>query len=89
MSVSEVSNLVEVVAEEEVISTDEILNRLVALGVNHSHRSYGNEHKELCDAYFSCNLSTIANSWDMLEDAVKVKVVDKHSDEFKAWIGGR
>lgn len=88
MSVNEVSNLVEVVAEEEVISTDEILNRLVALGVNHSHRSYGDENKKLCAAYFALNLSTIANSWDMLEDVVKVKVVDEHSDEFKAWIGG-
>lgn len=75
--------------EEEVLySTDEILNRLVALGVNNSHRGYNKEHADLCEQFFSCELSTIARSWDMLEDTVKVKVVNNHSDEFKAWVGG-
>lgn len=75
--------------EEALLSTEEILNRLVALGVNNSHRGYNQEQVALCEQFYSCELSTIARSWDLLEDGVKVKIVNKHSDEFKAWIGGK
>ena len=86
MSVNETEPSTE---EESLLSTDEVLNRLIALGVNHSHRGYNQNQVALCEQFYSCDLSIIALSWDMLEDGVKVKIINKHSDEFKAWVGGK
>ena len=79
----------EVVQEEEVMTKEEVLNMLVAIGVNSCSRSYEASHKELRVSFLNMSLKDIAPTWDHLDDGIKVAVVSAHSDEFKAWINGR
>ena len=79
----------EVVQEEEVMTKEEVLNMLVAIGVNSCNRSYEASHKELRESFLNMSLKDIAPTWDHLDDPIKVSVVSAHADEFKAWINGR
>ena len=78
----------EVVEDDPVMSKEQVINMLVAIGVNSCNRSYDNTHKELRQSFIEMPLSEIADVWDHLEDAVKVSVINQHSDEFKAWVTG-
>ena len=76
----------EVVPEEEVMSKEDVLNFLIATGVNNCNRSYENVHKEMRMSFINMDLKEIAPTWDHLDDAVKVAVINSHIDEFRAWI---
>lgn len=76
----------EVVPEEEVMSKEDVINFLIATGVNNCNRSYENVHKEMRSSFISMPLKEIAPTWDHLDDAVRVAVINAHIDEFKAWI---
>ena len=78
----------EVVSEEEGMNKEDVLNYLVAIGVNTCNRSYDNTHKEMKDSFLAMPLKEIAPSWDYLDDAVKISIVNTHSDAFKSWING-
>ena len=78
----------EVVQEEEPMSKEEVMNYLIAIGVNNCHRGYDNNLKELRDSFLNMSLKDIAPTWDHLDDSIKVSVVNAHADEFKAWING-
>ena len=78
----------EVVEEEEVLSKEEVLNFLVAIGVNTCNRSYDHTHKQMKDSFLEMPLKEIAPTWDLLEDAVKISVINAHSEEFKRWVDG-
>ena len=76
----------EVVPEEEVMSKEDVLNFLIATGVNSCNRSYDNVHKEIRNSFINMNLKEIAPTWDHLDDTVRVAVINAHLDEFKAWV---
>jgi hypothetical protein len=78
----------EIVEEEEVMSKEEVLNFLIAIGVNTCNRSYDLEQKELKSSFLEMSLKNIAPTWDKLDDAVKIAVLDAHIDEFKVWVNG-
>jgi len=78
----------EVVESEPSLTKDEVLNMLIAIGVNTCNRSYDQDQKDLKTSFLEMPLGDIAKSWDHLEDAVKISVVDIHAEEFKAWING-
>ena len=76
----------EVVEEEPSLTKAEVLNMLIAIGVNTCNRSYDNAHKDLKASFLEMPLKDIAKSWDHLEDAVKISIVSSHAEDFKAWI---
>ena len=76
----------EVVPEEEVMSKENVLNFLIATGVNNCNRSCENPHKEMRNLFINMPLSEIAPTLDHLDDAVKVAVINAHIDEFKTWV---
>ena len=78
----------EIVEEVEVMSKEEVLNFLIAIGVNTCNRSYDTDHKELKSSFLEMSLKDIAPTWDNLDDAVRIAVLNAHLDEFKAWVNG-
>ena len=78
----------EVVEEEEAMDKESVLNYLIAIGVNTCNRSYDASHKQMKEYFLAMPLKEIAPSWDYLDDAIKISVINDHIDEFKAWIGG-
>lgn len=81
---AEVTNLE--LIEEQSISEQDVINYLVAVGVNNSRRSYDGESKTMYESYIGLPLSSIIKTWDLLDQNVKLAVVEAHIDEFKAWI---
>jgi len=79
----------EIVEEVEVMSKEEVLNFLIAIGVNTCNRSYDTDHKELKSSFLEMSLKDIAPTWDNLDDAVRIAVLNAHLDEFKAWVEGK
>lgn len=71
--------------EEEAISEKEVVNYLVAIGVNSSRRSYDGDGKTMYEAYVNLPLSSIVDSWDHLDQNVKLAILDIRSEQFKAW----
>jgi hypothetical protein len=88
LSQADTAASLEVVQEEEVVSKEEVLNFLVAIGVNTCNRSYENHHKEMKNKFLEMDLKEIAPCWDHLDDSVKICVITQHSDEFKSWVNG-
>jgi hypothetical protein len=85
---AEVKNL-EVVPEEvqeDVMSEEEVVNYLTAVGVNSAHRQYDDQAKKMYQAYIDLPLSTLVNAWEHLNDQVKIAIVTTHLEEFKRWI---
>ena len=78
----------EIVEEVEVMSKEEVLNFLIAIGVNTCNRSYDTDHKELKSSFLEMSLKDIAPTWDNLDDAVRIAVLNAHLDEFKACVNG-
>jgi|7_EtaG_2_1085326.scaffolds.fasta_scaffold00324_7 hypothetical protein len=75
-------------AEAERMSDSELLNNLIAMGVNSCTRSYDATQKRLKETFVEMELCKIAPTWDLLNNEIKIEVVNTHSDEFKAWISG-
>ena len=50
----------EVVGEEEVMNKEEVLNYLVAIGVNTCNRSYDTVHKQMKESFLAMPLNEIA-----------------------------
>jgi len=85
---AEIKNL-EVVPEEvqeDVMSEEEVVNYLTAVGVNSAHRQYDDQAKKMYQAYIDLPLSTLVNAWEHLNDQVKIAIVTTHLEEFKRWI---
>lgn len=81
---SEATNLE--LIEEESISEQEVLNYLVAVGVNSSRRSYDGEGKAMYESFVSLPLSSIMDTWDRLDQNVRLSVIEAHIDDFKKWV---
>ena len=79
----------EIVEEEETLNKEEVLNYLIAIGVNTCNRSYDTVHKQMKESFLAMPLKEIASSWDHLDDAVKISIIDSHVDEFKSWVNGK
>jgi len=73
-------------AETSMLSEQDVVFRLAAIGVNSSNRSYDNRYKPLSDKFVSLDLSLINNMWDFLDDHLKLRVINKNHDKFKTWI---
>ena len=87
---AEIKNL-EVVPEEvqeDVMSEEEVINYLTAVGVNASHRQYDETAKKMYQAYLELPLSTLVNAWEYLNDQVKIAILNAHLEDFKKWIKG-
>ena len=87
---AEIKNL-EIVQEEpqeEVMSEEEVVNYLTAVGVNSAHRQYDDTAKKMYQAYLELPLSTLVNAWDHLNEQVKIAILNTHLEEFKRWIKG-
>lgn len=76
----------EVVETEPVMSKDEALSMLVAIGANACSRSYDAKQKKLYIDFVDMPLVQIAKSWGSLEDNVKIAVLKSHQEEFLAWV---
>jgi hypothetical protein len=87
---AEIKNL-EIVQEEpqeEVLSEEEVLNYLTAVGVNASHRQYDEVAKKMYQAYLELPLPTLADAWEHLNDQVKIAILNAHLEDFKKWVKG-
>ena len=74
--------------EETSLSEEDILNYLVAMGVNSSYRKYDPEGKEMYSSYLNLPLKTISKSWERLDSQVKLAVIDANQELFLNWING-
>jgi hypothetical protein len=74
--------------QEDVMSEEEVVNYLTAVGVNASHRQYDETAKKMYQAYLELPLSTLVNAWEHLNDQVKVAIINAHLEDFKRWIKG-
>jgi hypothetical protein len=79
----------EIVEEEEIMNKEDVLNYLIAIGVNTCNRSYDTAHKQMKESFLAMPLKEIAPSWDYLDDAVKISIINNHIDEFKSWVNGK
>ncbi len=79
----------EVVEENQPASKEDVLNFLIASGVNACSRAYGQEHKDMRDAFISMDLKSIAPTWNHLDDNVKIAVINAHYEDFSAWINSK
>mgnify|MGYP001248116734 CR=1 FL=1 len=79
-----------VVTNDEELSVEEELevlkSKLISVGVNSTVNSYAAEEKELAESFVSMSLRSIAPCWSYLNSNVKIKVLDSHEEEFRAWI---
>jgi len=74
--------------QEDVMSEEEVVNYLTAVGVNASHRQYDETAKKMYQAYLELPLSTLVNAWEHLNDQVKIAILNSHLEDFKRWIKG-
>ena len=72
--------------QEDVMSEEEVLNYLTAVGVNSTHRQYDDTAKTMYQAYLALPLSTLVNAWEHLNDQVKIAILNTHLEDFKRWI---
>lgn len=63
-----------------------LVGRLAAYGVNSIIGSYDQRQKVLVDAFLSLPLKFLIESWDYLNDNVKLRIITHHKDEIKKWI---
>lgn len=76
----------EQVSDFESLADGDIILRLAALGVNTCNGSYDTRYKNLSDRFVKLNLKTIAEMWDLLDDKVKIRILNSNSDKFKEWV---
>ena len=74
--------------QEDVMSEEEVVNYLTAVGVNASQRQYDEAAKKMYQAYLELPLSTLVNAWEHLNDNVKIAILNAHLEDFKRWIKG-
>ena len=72
--------------EEETLSEQDVLNYLIAVGVNSSRRSYDGEGKTMYESFINLPLHSIIDTWDNLDQNVKLSVIEAHIDSFKRWV---
>lgn len=80
--------ITEEVSEDHQIDESELINIMVAFGVNGLYRRYDQDAKDLYNSYLKLPLHAIVGSWDHLDDHVKISVIQNNYDSLKAWISG-
>ena len=78
--------VVQEIVQEDVMSEEEVVNYLTAVGVNSSQRQYDEIAKKMYQAYLELPLSTLVNAWEHLNDQVKIAILNTHLEDFKRWI---
>jgi hypothetical protein len=69
------------------ISDEDAIFLLAALGVNYCvGNSYDSKSRELAEKFFRLDLKIVARMWDVLNDNVKIKILNLNSEKFKSWI---
>ena len=68
------------------MTREEVINYLVASGVNGLYNSYNNEDKIYIKSFYELPIADIAPMWDILSDAVKLGILTEHMSEFTAWM---
>ena len=63
-----------------------LIGRLAAYGVNSIIGAYDQRQKILVDSFLSLPLKFLMDSWDHLNDNVKLRIITSHKEEFKKWI---
>ncbi len=79
------NNVVSIETADEVgtlLNKEEVINSLIAIGVNQIYRSYDDSQKELYNQFLNAKLSFIAPCWSALNDQVKIDVLSAHEEEF-------
>lgn len=76
-------------ADVPQLTEDDIVSYLVAVGANSCRRNYDHQAKSVYDEYLKLPLTVIVDSWDHLDQNVKLAVIDAKSDEFKSWVRGQ
>lgn len=74
------------IEEVETYSRQELVCRLIAVGVNSSHGSYGEEQKKLFEGFMNLPLIDVAPMWPFLNERVQVILLKAHHEEFMKWI---
>lgn len=67
---------------------EELINIMIAFGVNSLIRRYDPESKDMYHSYLNLPLHFIAGSWDHLDDNVKIAIINSNIDSFKEWVAG-
>lgn len=70
----------------EEVSEESVIYSLAAFGANACFTSYDSKMKLMSDNFCKLDLSVICNMWDLLDDRVKIKIVNINSEKFKAWV---
>lgn len=65
---------------------DELVYILAAIGANTCISSYDAKQKAIADSFCNMNLKTIVNMWSVLNDQVKLRVINCHISDFQSWI---
>ena len=71
---------------ESPLSRDDLIYKLISIGVNSSQSSYGNENKELYVAFLELPLVDVAPLWPYLSERVQIDVIKNNHEEFMKWI---
>lgn len=79
-------NSTETLNEFDALSEQEVIYRLAALGVNACNNSYDVKMKCISDRFCKLNLKTVVNMWDLLDDRVKIRILNSNVEKFKAWV---
>ena len=76
--------------EEEVVtmSKDELVDRLIATGVNGVSSSYGHEDKEIYTGFLALPMKEVASLWPFLNERVQIALLKEHHEVFMTWING-
>jgi|TARA_R110001583_G_scaffold16234_34_gene66438 hypothetical protein len=74
--------------EQSGMSEEELVSRLIAMGVNAASSSYDNADKEIYTGFLALPLKSKASLWLHLNDRVRLALLTSHHDEFMTWIDG-
>ena len=76
------------VTGEESPSKEVVISMLVAIAVNACQSAYDKTHIKIRDYFYALPIVDILNSWEWLNQASKVKVIDSNKEFFDTLIKG-
>jgi hypothetical protein len=72
----------EEVVEEEPLSKEVVINMLIAIAVNSCQSTYDKTHIKVREHFYALPVKDILQSWEWLNQASKIKVIDSKRQFF-------
>lgn len=72
--------------EIDSLSEQEVIYLLAALGANYCNSAYDPKMKIISDKFCKLDLKIVVNMWDLLDDRVKIRIVNSNIEKLKAWV---